>query len=248
MSFTDITMPLSRFRNLLNRLRFAVKLRSLDPFRMQQQFGKNVYIHRSPESRMMLGRNTTFKNDIKIGCRRGLIDFGEKLIMLSKTRVQCFGELHARNRIIIGRNNIISIKNNGCMILGNRLRTDRDVELVSDGGQLTIGVGCYIGHASSIVARQNVNIGNNTLIADMVTIRDHDHKYSATVPPMECGYTIGSIVIEENCWIGSKSTITAGVKIGRNSVVGANSVVTVDVNEKSVVAGSPARVIKRIIG
>jgi len=52
------------------------------------------------------------------------------------------------------------------------------------------------------------------------------------------------IVIEEDCWIGANATVTAGVCIGRGSVIGANSVVTRDIPEYVVAAGTPARVIR----
>jgi acetyltransferase-like isoleucine patch superfamily enzyme len=54
------------------------------------------------------------------------------------------------------------------------------------------------------------------------------------------------IVIEDNVWIGERSTILKGVTIGRGSVVGCNSVVTHDVPPYCVVAGNPARIVKRL--
>lgn len=61
------------------------------------------------------------------------------------------------------------------------------------------------------------------------------------------GYTlIGHIYIEENVFIGARSTILPNVKIGENSIVGAGSIVTSDVPPNVVVAGSPARVLMTI--
>lgn len=54
------------------------------------------------------------------------------------------------------------------------------------------------------------------------------------------------IVIEDKVWIGINSTILPGVKIGYGAIVGAQSVVTRDVPPMTVVAGNPARIIKRI--
>ena len=52
-------------------------------------------------------------------------------------------------------------------------------------------------------------------------------------------------VIEDNVWIGINSTILPGLRIGNGAVVGAGSVVTKDVPAMTIVAGNPARIIKR---
>ena len=54
------------------------------------------------------------------------------------------------------------------------------------------------------------------------------------------------IVIEDKVWIGINSTVLPGVRIGYGSIIGANSVVTKDVPPMTIVAGNPARVIKKI--
>jgi acetyltransferase-like isoleucine patch superfamily enzyme len=58
------------------------------------------------------------------------------------------------------------------------------------------------------------------------------------------GVTRDPIVIEDDCWIASHSIVLAGVTIGRGSIVAAGSVVTKSVPPYSIVAGSPARVIR----
>jgi virginiamycin A acetyltransferase len=55
----------------------------------------------------------------------------------------------------------------------------------------------------------------------------------------------GDIIIENDVWIGAKSTIMSGVKISNGAVVGGGSVVTRDVPPYSIVAGNPAKVVKR---
>lgn len=54
----------------------------------------------------------------------------------------------------------------------------------------------------------------------------------------------GDIIVENDVWIGAKSTIMSGVKIQNGSIVGANSVVTKDVPPYSIVVGNPAKVVK----
>ena len=77
------------------------------------------------------------------------------------------------------------------------------------------------------------------------------HRYQSLaaaqpVAPIEGQWTNpkGSVVIEDNVWIGAGAVIALNVRIGRNSVIGANAFVNHDIPENSVAAGIPARVIK----
>lgn len=113
---------------------------------------------------------------------------------------------------------------------------------------LTIGDGTYIGRFVHINAWRQVVIGNDVLIADRVYISDADHKYeNITVPIRQQGdFFKGPVKLKEGCWLGIGAVILPGVTIGRNSVVAANSVVTRDVPDYTIVAGIPAKEIKNL--
>lgn len=111
------------------------------------------------------------------------------------------------------------------------------------GDNVTLNSDCHIGCIN------RVEIGNNVLIASRVYISDHNHGYIDerdldTYPYLRPLYSKGSVVIEDNVWVGEGVCILPGVTIGRNSIIGANSVVNKDVPPNSVVAGVPARIIK----
>ncbi len=112
-------------------------------------------------------------------------------------------------------------------------------------GKVTIGEYTQINHFTVIYGGE-VHIGNNVMIAPHVMIAAGDHDYVQTDKPMRFAgdLTKGPIRIEDNVWIGSNCTITDGVTIGRDAVVGANSVVTKDVGAFDIVAGVPARLLR----
>lgn len=136
----------------------------------------------------------------------------------------------------------------GTITAGAELRVDRWAEIVAYGGAVvSFGERCYVGHSTTIAAHRRVSLGNDVLIADFVTIRDHEHRFDRPgVLIRDQGFEVAPVVIGDNVWIGSKATITAGVTIGEHSVVGANSVVTRDVAPYTVVGGVPARLIREI--
>ena len=115
-------------------------------------------------------------------------------------------------------------------------------------GRIEIGKDAQLGHDCHIVASQLVKIGNNVLIADRVFITDCNHGMnlrSGIHPNLRPLESPGPTVVEDYVWIGEGAVVLAGVTIGRGSVVGANAVVTRDVEPYSVVGGIPAKNLKR---
>lgn len=87
----------------------------------------------------------------------------------------------------------------------------------------------------------NIFIEDNVQIAMNVSIITNNHDfYDRAV------LTVKNVRIKKNAWIGAGATILPGVTVGENAIVGAGSVVTHDVEPNTVVAGNPARIIKRL--
>lgn len=112
------------------------------------------------------------------------------------------------------------------------------------GDNVNVNFDCHFG------AINRIEIGNNVLIGSRVLIIDHNHgltdKESLNLPPVYRSlFSKGPIIIENNVWIGEGVAILPNVRIGENSIIGANSVVTKDVPPNCIVSGVPAVIIKQ---
>ena len=97
------------------------------------------------------------------------------------------------------------------------------------GATLSFGAECMVNAGSRYEAYDRIVIGNRCLLASAVRIADRD------------GSARGPIIIEDDVWLAHGAVIRPGVRIGKGSVISAGSVVTTDVPEHSLAAGSPAR-------
>lgn len=115
------------------------------------------------------------------------------------------------------------------------------------GEYIHIGKQVGIGQFASIGGSGGVTIGDHTIIGQYFSCHPENHNYGDPLKLIKNqGTTRGKIIIGENCWIGAKVTILAGVTIGDNSIVAAGAVVNKSMPPNSIIAGVPARVIKGI--
>ena len=149
--------------------------------------------------------------------------------------------------ISIGNNVYISYKSILAVGVTSRQKLAQGATLKTNKNSiLEIGDGTKIGNFNHIIATEKIIIGKKVLTADKVYITDNLHSYEdISLPIMDQKINqIGHVKIGNGSWIGENVCII-GAKIGRNCVIGANSVVTKDIPDYSIAVGSPAVVIKK---
>ena len=112
-------------------------------------------------------------------------------------------------------------------------------EAVSIGDGVSLNVGVVLDSCNG----GRIEIGNDVLIGPYCVLRSADHVFSDPSKPIKSqGHAPGTIVIEDDCWLGSHVVVTSNVTIGKGSVIGAHSVVTHDIPPYSIAMGVPAAV------
>lgn len=120
-----------------------------------------------------------------------------------------------------------------------------------NGGEIRIGNNVSINTNVMINAAEDgfIEIGDNCMIASNVVVRASNHRFDLIDQPMnEQGHLAGKISIRSDVWIGANAVILPNVTIGTGSVIAAGAVVTKDIEEYSVYAGVPARMIRKRLG
>jgi len=141
-----------------------------------------------------------------------------------------------KSLFVLRENAILNINGNFRIYSGSKIYINKNATL-------SLGSG-YINHNLNLSCFDNINIGNNVVISENVTIRDSDNHQiiSENKKPICLPITIGN-----NVWIGINVTILKGVTIGDGAVIAAGSVVTKNIPPKSLVGGVPAKIIKNNI-
>lgn len=143
--------------------------------------------------------------------------------------------------LLIGPENVLGWKPAPRLGSGEILLQPRDRE-----AKVVIGSRNAFSNNVSVVAMGSIVFGDGCLIGDQVVIYDCDFH---EIDPRHRNRSVGPILpvkIGNNVWLGSRVVVLKGVTIGDNSVVAAMSVVTNSVPDNCVVAGNPARIIRKI--
>jgi galactoside O-acetyltransferase len=184
----------------------------------------------------------------------------------NRKRIKHYARIHSSVKDIGIKIRLDKPVDNIYLTIGENSIVKGDFIFESESGQVCIGTHSYIG-GSTFISRSKIEVGDNVTIAWGCTIYDHDsHSLNYLnrrkdiddeLNDLQNGRSMVAnkdwscvntkpIIICNDVWIGMNCIILKGVTIGQGAVVGAGSVITKDVPEWSVVAGNPARVVKKL--
>jgi len=188
---------------------------------------KNVLIGKSPDISpfVVLGKPPLNKKDGELR-----LEIGNNAIIRSFTTIYAGSKIG--NDFSTGQN--VSIREDNVIGINVSIGSSSTIEFGNEIGDGTrIHSGCFL---------EMTKVGKNVFVGPNVVFTDDPH-------PMKCPHykkCKGGALVEDLVKIGANCTILPGIKIGRNSLIGAGSVVVKDVPPDSVFAGSPAKFIKKI--
>jgi acetyltransferase-like isoleucine patch superfamily enzyme len=113
--------------------------------------------------------------------------------------------------------------------------------------EIVVGRGCFINRDCEISAICRVVLGENVMLAQCCYIADNNHGYQDTSRPVKTQplSAPGEVHIGDGSWLGANCVVVGDIRIGKNCVVGAHSVVNDNMPDFCVAVGSPARIVKR---
>lgn len=170
---------------------------------------------------------------------------------LKKTNIIING---INNNVHIGRKSLLKnctivISGSNCSVQIGAASIMNDITLVveDDGGSIIIGNEVIMMGNSHIATTEgkSISIGNQCMFAESVTIRSGD---SHAIIDVETKSRINygkDVHIGNHVWIGNNAMVLKGVVVDSNSIIGAGAVVTSDVPNNVIVAGNPARIVKK---
>lgn len=164
--------------------------------------------------------------------RGGFHHFGEKSVVSMPFRSGNEERISIGNGVFVGPSSWIQVVSDDCPGTDPIIILEDDVSISGD---------------CTITAVCRVTIRRGALIARFVHISDHSHAMGDPLVPIKCqGLSkIAAVTIGEGAWLGHGVVICPGVSIGRNAVIGANSVVRDDVPDGCVAVGAPAIIVRR---
>jgi acetyltransferase-like isoleucine patch superfamily enzyme len=145
--------------------------------------------------------------------------------------------------------NVLEAFLEGRLDVGEHALLEPNVWLTAPGSaRIRIGAGTFLNIGVMVAAVELVEIGDHCMFANGCFVTDGNHRFDRPDKPVPWqGFTSkGPTRVGDNVWCGANVVITSGVTVGERCVIGANSVVTVDLPPFSVAAGAPAKVLRRI--
>jgi acetyltransferase-like isoleucine patch superfamily enzyme len=211
--------------------------------------GRNYEIDANIPAASLLGEITTRAQQLL----RGYLRRAPGVFLGRKVRVRGRSGLHLARGVSIGDNAFIDARGTVGLVMGGGSRLGRFGVITTTSHLSRLGTGVKIGKNSGIGdfyqlgASGGVTIGDNVIAGPGLYVHSQEHLYAdPTRPIRDQGTRQAEVVIDDDCWIGSRVTLLAGTRLGKRTIVAAGSVVRGHHPDGVILAGAPAKAVKSI--
>jgi acetyltransferase-like isoleucine patch superfamily enzyme len=175
----------------------------------------------------------------------GVAFIGRRVVFENFHLMELGKNARVENNCVIGALGKVGLKIGHNSSIGVFSRIIVSSGLQNLGEYICIGNNVGVGGYANIGGSGGVSIGDDTIIGPYFSAHPENHIFdNLDVAIRLQGTKRAAITIEENCWIGAKVTVLAGVTIGKGSIIGAGAVVTKSIPEYSIAVGNPATILK----
>lgn len=151
------------------------------------------------------------------------------------------------NDVVIDDNVVLDAKgqSNKGLFIGNGVFIGRNTILSCKNGDLRLEDGANLGFNCEIYSASEVTVGKNVLMAAYVYLVGGTHTFQRTdVPILQQERVSAGIRVGDNSWLGAHAVVFDGVNIGKECIIGAGAIINHDIADWKIAAGVPAKVIK----
>lgn len=136
----------------------------------------------------------------------------------------------------------LEIEDGAQVYIGEGVHFDEGLRLsATAGARIHIGRSCWFNHDVSIIARQEIIIGDNCIFGPSCYLIDHDHNIVKGKNIMDQGFNSSHLHVGSDVWLGVGATLLMGARIGDGAVIAARAVVTKPVPANEIWGGIPAK-------
>jgi acetyltransferase-like isoleucine patch superfamily enzyme len=173
------------------------------------------------------------------------LKYGRLIVRLGLTKARLGRRLKLDGLAFVGPGCSLEVGRRGTLELGRWSWVGHGCKLRAHEGEISIGAKTVLGQECTISAFQHVSIGRECILADRVMLIDFDHGVVEVDRPIrEQGIYKRDVRVGHNVWVGYGACFLRGCTVGDNAVVGTLSIVTRNVPDNAVVAGTPAKLLR----
>lgn len=167
------------------------------------------------------------------------------IIIRSKKKIQWGRNIRCAQGVVLDALSYNGIKFGDNCSVGKNTRIECTGSFTFLGKGFSCGNNCGLGTDSFYGCAGGIEIGNDVIVGNYVTMHSENHNYNNPDIPIRLqGVNHKGIRIGDNCWIGAKATILDGSVIGDGCVVGAGAVVKGIFPDNVIIGGVPAKILK----